>query len=81
MADGPALIVQPGGAVPFPYRLAPGEALGLSTVSAEFDGSGAGGSFLPALAIYAQSGELLSRTFTSEAVTAGDTAEVTFSPF
>ena len=81
MADGPALIVQPGGPVPFDYQLAPGEALALSTAVATFDGSGAAGDFLPALGIYAQSGELLSRTFTSEAVSAGDSAEVTFSPF
>ena len=81
MADGPALIVEPGGAVPFEYRLAPGEAFALSTVSAEFDGSGAGGSFLPALAMYSQNGELLARTFPATAVTAGDSAEVTFSPF
>jgi hypothetical protein len=81
MADGPALIVEPGGGTPFAYQLAPGESMALSTVAAVFDGSGAGGDFLPALALYAQSGELLSRTFTSEAVAAGDSAEVTFSPF
>jgi hypothetical protein len=81
MADGPALIVEPGGATPFGYQLAPGEAMQLATVAATFDGSGAAGNFLPALGLYAQSGELLSRTFTSEAVTAGDSAEVTFSPF
>jgi hypothetical protein len=81
MADGPALIVQPGGAVPYGYELAPGEAVALSTVAAEFDGSGAAGAFLPALAIYAQSGELLARTFTGDAVAAGASAEVTFSPF
>jgi hypothetical protein len=81
MASAPELIVQPGGAVPYDYQLAPGEALALSTVSAAFDGGGAAGDFLPALGLYAQSGELLSRTFTSEAVSAGDAAEVTFSPF
>ena len=81
MADGPALIGKPGGAVPYAYELAPGEALAPSTVTAIFDGTGAGGAFLPALAFYAQSGELLSRTFTGEAVAAGASAEVTFSPF
>jgi hypothetical protein len=81
VAESPALIVQPGGAVPFEYQLAPGEAIALSSVAAEFDGSGAGGSFLPALGLYAQSGELLARTFPSSAVTAGASAEVTFSPF
>lgn len=81
MADGPALIVQPGGSVPYEYLLAPGEAMAPSTVQATFDGTGAAGAFRPALGLYAQSGELLSRTFTGEAVTAGDTAEVTFAPF
>lgn len=81
MADGPALIVQPGGAVPYEYALAPGEAFGLSTVNGTFDGTGAAGSFLPALGIYSQSGELLSRTFPSTPVVVGDSAEVTFLPF
>ena len=81
MADGPALIVQPGGPVPYEYNLAPGEAIALATVAATFDGGGAAGAFLPALGLYSQSGELLSRTFTATAVTAGDSAEVTFRPF
>ena len=81
MADGPALIIQPGGAVPYDYALAPGESFTIESATAEFDGSGAAGAFLPALALYAQSGELLSRTFTGTAVAAGDNAEVTFAPF
>jgi len=78
---GPKLIVQPGGAVPYPYDLAPGEALELETVSAIFNGAGAGGAFLPSLGLYAQSGELLSRTFPSGTIAAGASAEVTFAPF
>lgn len=81
MADGPALIVQPGGDVPYGYTLAPGEAFGIATISGTFDGTGAAGDFLPAVAIYTQDGQLLSRTFTSEAVAAGGSAEVTFAPF
>jgi hypothetical protein len=81
MADGPALIVQPGGTVPYSYQLAPGESLALESVSADFDGSGAAGAFLPSLALYAQSGELLSRTFPADSVAAGGSAEVTFAPF
>jgi hypothetical protein len=81
VADGPALIVQPGGVVPYEYQLAPGESFALSTVAATFDGSGAGGTFLPAVAIYAQSGELLSRTFPGDSLAPGSSAEVTFSPF
>jgi hypothetical protein len=64
---------------PSEYELTAGEAFVPESVTASFDGSGAAGSFLPCLSIYAQSGELLSRTFPDE-VAAGDTAEVTFAP-
>ena len=49
--------------------------------SVTYDGSGAGGNFVPCLSFFSQSGQLLSRTFPSATVTAGDTVEVSFIPF
>jgi hypothetical protein len=63
------------------YTLADGEALAPQSVSARFDGTGAGAAFLPVLSLYAQSGELLSRTFPDDTIAAGATSEVTFAPF
>lgn len=51
------------------------------TVSAEFVGTGAAADFLPCLSFYSQDGRLLGRFFPDTAVTAGDTAQVTFYPF
>ena len=64
---------------PSQYTLAGGEALAPESVTALFDGTAAAGPFLPCLAVYAQSGELLSRTFPN-AVSAGDVVAVTFAP-
>lgn len=55
--------------------------LTLRTAKAIFDGSGAGGDFIPCFAIYTPDGKLLSRTKCEQTVTAGDEAVVTFWPF
>jgi hypothetical protein len=64
---------------PSQYQLAAGEGFTPESVTATFDGSGAAAAFLACLSIYAQSGELLGRTFPEE-VAAGDIAKVTFAP-
>lgn len=68
------------GAVPANYRFPPGLDARLYSVSAMFDGSGAGGAFLPCLSVYSQDDKLVGRFFPEE-VAAGDSAEVTFAPF
>lgn len=75
------LIGVPPGTAPIQYQLAPGEALTVESASATFDGSAAAGAFLPCIAFYAPSGELLSRTFPVDSIAAGASAEVTFAPF
>lgn len=70
----------PGG-VPATYRLPPGLAARLSAIAAEFNGSGASGSFYPCLAVYSQDDKLIGRFFPAQVLAAGDTAEVTFAPF
>ncbi len=77
----PSIITIPAGSTPAGYRLAGGTELVPESLSARFDGSGAAGAFLPCLAIYAPSGELLGRTFPSDSLAVGDAAEVTFAPF
>lgn len=53
----------------------------LSSVSAEFDGSAAGGNFDPTLSVYSKDGLLVSRTKVGSTVTAGDSAVCTWIPF
>lgn len=53
----------------------------LSSVSAEYDGTGAGGAFDPTLSVYSQDGQLLSRTKVGSTVAAGGTAVCTWIPF
>lgn len=48
---------------------------------AHFDGSAAVSDFLPALAFYSSDGRLISRTFPTTPVAAGDVADVSFAPF
>lgn len=66
---------------PYSYEVPASQVIEPWSVSAVFDGAGASDAFLPALAFYAQSGELLGRTFPGSPVAAGDSAEVTFAPF
>lgn len=78
----PVLIRGPQSApAPSEYELTGGEAFTPEAVTAVFDGTAAAGPFRPCLSIYAQSGELLSRTFPDTAVAAGGEARVTFAPF
>jgi hypothetical protein len=49
--------------------------------NATFDGSGAGGAFLPTIEIVNDAGIVISRVSTSTKVAAGASAEVTFAPF
>jgi hypothetical protein len=76
-------IIEPpsGGNAPVAYQLAPGLTLETLAVAADFDGSGAGGDFEPAVAFYAQDGRRLGRFAAGTAITAGSSAEVTFFPF
>lgn len=81
MAIQPVLSLnESGGAVPFAIRLAPSEDIHLSSVTAEWDGSGASGTFLACLSLYSQAGVLLSRSFPSQQFAAGDTGVVTYAP-
>lgn len=66
---------------PSGYTLPAAQAFRLQSVNATFDGSGAAGDYLPCLSLYAQSGELLTRTFPAEVVDQGDSAEVSYVPF
>lgn len=75
------LIAVPDGATPASYTLSPNEELHVEAASAVFDGTGAAGAFLPAIAIYAPSGQLISKTFPDTSIAAGSSAEVTFAPF
>lgn len=70
-----------GGDAPVGITLAPGEDLAPQTVTCAYDGAGASGAFLICLAIYAQSGQLISRTTPPIEHAAGDTGVVTFAPF
>src|SRR6267142_368214 len=69
----------PSHAAPSTYKLAPSEAFVPEAVTATFDGAGAGGTFLPTLSIYSQDGKLIARS-PATAITAGNSAEVTFAP-
>lgn len=50
-------------------------------ITALFDGSGAAGTFLPAVEIVSDGGVVVSRTKAESSVSAGGSAEVTFAPF
>lgn len=75
----PAIVV-PNGDAPVGYTL-PGNQSGMPlAISAIFDGTGAGASFVPTVSFYDQSGLLLARQFAEEQASA-DVSEVTFAPF
>jgi hypothetical protein len=69
---------------PFPaphtYRLSPGESFQPSSICVLWDGSGAGGDFLPCCSFYSKDGKLLGRAFPGT-IPAGDSVRVTYSPF
>jgi hypothetical protein len=68
-------------AAPLAYKLKQAEALGPQTISATFDGTGAGGPFLACCTFKAQDGKVIARCPIDTALNAGDVAEVTFAPF
>lgn len=70
-----------GGACPHRVPLAPAQNIRPYSITARWDGSGAGGAFLPCLAIYSQDGKLLSRTRPEQEFAAGDSGVVTYAPF
>lgn len=51
------------------------------SISATFDGSGAGADFMPCVSFYTTDGRLIGRFQGEATVTAGDTAQETFAPF
>lgn len=67
--------------LPDGYQLPGDHDMRIASVSATFDGSGAGGSFLACCSVFAQTGHLIGRFFPSQAFAAGDTGEVTYGPF
>ena len=68
-------------ATPVDYKVPGSQEIQLSSVSAEFDGGGASGSFDATLSIYSQDGQLLSRTKAGPTVAAGATGVATWVPF
>ena len=80
MAD--IAIIEPvqSGTAPLTYNLADRQPLEVLAVHADYDGTGAGGSFKPAVSFYAPDGKKLG-TFTADTITAGSTGSVTWFPF
>ncbi len=68
-------------AAPLDYVLPSGSELILKAVRADFDGSGAGSAFLPALEIISDAGHSVGVYPTDVAVAAGGSASVSFAPF
>lgn len=69
------------GNAPGSITLPDGTDIDLQCVTATFDGTGAGGSFLACLSVFAASGQLIGRFFPSQTFSVGDSGEVTFAPF
>lgn len=67
--------------LPADYTLPPGLELMLQSIVAHVDGAGAADSFRPALAIYAQSGQLMARVPVDQIYAPGDSGVVTWAPF
>lgn len=68
-------------AVPTEYDVPGSQEIQLSSVTAQYNGAGAGGNFDPTLSLYSQEGKLLSRTKVGSTVTAGVDAICTWIPF
>lgn len=67
---------------PFAYTVAATDGFSPEAVSAQWDGSGAGGDFLPCVSYYNSDGVLLDRAFPDGVtLSSGDTAEVSYRPF
>lgn len=79
---GPVIIEpQNTGDAPLSYQLAAGQTLEVLAVAAEFDGTNAAGSFVPAVGFYAADGRRLARCPAPTTVAAGASSEVSFFPF
>lgn len=83
MATGDQLVIR---AVPLAgggigYLTASAQSIEITSAVATFNGAGAAGSFVPALAFYNSDGTLLARTVANTTVAAGSSAEVSFFPF
>ena len=81
MADR-TLQILPGGqsSAPYTYTVPASSEFDLLAVRAVFDGTSAGGPFLPAIQIFSDAGVLMAQTFASS-VSVGQTADATFAPF
>jgi hypothetical protein len=67
---------------PVVFTVAPLQVVQPASVFATFDGSGAGGSFLPCLTVRSKNGDILSRTFPQGVTLApGDIADISYGPF
>ena len=55
--------------------------IGLQSIVARIDGSGAAGNFLPTVSLYSQDGKLMARVPSDLTYAPGDTGVVTWSPF
>lgn len=69
------------GDLPATYRVPASMEIVLASVFARFDGSGAGGDFVPTLDLMSQSGQLMARVAVTQTLAAGDLARVTWAPF
>lgn len=68
-------------AVPLSYQVPGAQLIQLQAVYGEFDGSGASGSYLPAVEILSQDGLRMMLCPVSSSVAAGSDADATFGPF
>jgi hypothetical protein len=69
------------GTAPFIYTLTEVGTVDIQSVFASYNGTSASGDFLASLTVRSQNGAIIARAFAKDAVTAGDTANVTFAPF
>ena len=76
-------ITRPGPVtVPYAYQLGLQERFQVESLSAVWDGTSAGGSFIPCASVYSQDGKLLGRFKGDATVAGGDSStEATFAPF
>lgn len=75
------ILIAGAAAIPLAYEVPNAQEIQPLAVSADFDGSGAAGSFLPTLLIQSDAGLIVARIPVSSAVAAGGSASVTWAPF
>lgn len=81
MANGTVQVLGiPTEPTPFDYQVTTPDALDLVAVIADYDGSAAGGSFVPMVELISPAGEVMAQGKGST-VAAGDSRRVTFAPF